>query len=68
MQLPPDDAGLDIGDVPLLPDEGQEVLQLPDDDMLGDVVGDHLADQEWLERNLADISLLLWRPHPRFAC
>ena len=57
MQLPPDDGGLDIGDVPLLPDEEQEVLHLPDDDMLGDVFGDHRADQEWLERNLADISV-----------
>ena len=56
MQLPPDDGGLDHGDAPpLLPDEGQEVLDLPDDDVLGDVFGDHLADPEWLERNLADI-------------
>ena len=57
MQLPPDDdGGLDLGDAPpLLPDEGQEVLGLPDDDILGDVFGDHLADQGWLERNLADI-------------
>ena len=56
MQLPPDDGGLDLGDAPpLLPDEGQEVLDLPDDDVLGDVFGDHLADPEWLERNLADI-------------
>ena len=57
MQLPPDDRGLDLGDAPpLLPDERQEVLDLPDDDVLGDVFGDHLlADQEWLERNLADI-------------
>ena len=53
MQLPADDGGLDLGDAPLLPDEGQEVLGLPDDDILGDVFGDHLADQEWLERNLA---------------
>ena len=30
---------------------------MPDDDMLGDVFGDHLADPEWLERNLADISV-----------
>ena len=58
MQLPPDDRGLDLGDAPpLLPDEGQEVLGLPYDDVLGDVFGDHLADQEWLERNLADISV-----------
>ena len=59
MQLPPDDDGeLDLGDTPpLLPDEGQEVLGLPDDDILGDVFGDHVADEEWLERNLADISV-----------
>ena len=57
MQLPPDDGGLDLGDAPLLPDEGQEVLGLPDDDILGNVFGDHLADQGWLERNLADISV-----------
>ena len=46
MQLPPDDGGLDLGDAPLLPDDG-----LPDDD----IFGDHLADADWLERNLADI-------------
>ena len=58
MELPPDDGGLDLGDAPPpLPDEGQEVLGLPYDDILGDVFGDHLADQEWLERNLADISV-----------
>ena len=52
MQLPPDDdGGLDLGDAPpLLPDEGQEVLGLPDDDIWGDVFGDDLADREWLER------------------
>ena len=57
MLLPPDVWGFDLGDAPLLPDEGQEVLGLPYDDLLGDVFGDHLADQEWLERNLADISV-----------
>ena len=59
MQLPPDDDGrLDLGDASLLlPDKGQEVLGLPDDDILGDVFGDHLADEEWLERHLADISV-----------
>ena len=46
MELPPDDEGLDLGDAPLLPDDG-----LPDDDMFGD----HLADADWLERNLADV-------------
>ena len=59
MELPPDDGGLDLGDPPPLPDgvpgEGQELLGLSDDDILGDVFGDHLADPEWLERNLADI-------------
>ena len=50
MQLPPDDWGSDLSDAPLLPDEGQEVLGLPDNDMLGDVLGDHLTDQGWLER------------------
>ena len=54
MELPPDDGGLDLGDAPLLPDgvpdEGQELLGLPDDDILGDVFGDHLADPEWLEK------------------
>ena len=56
MELPPDDdGGLDLDDALLLPDGGQELLGLPDDDILGDVFGDHLADQEWLERNLADI-------------
>ena len=39
MQLPPDDWGLDLSDAPLLPDEGQGVLGLPDNDMLGDVLG-----------------------------
>ena len=28
---------------------------MPDDDILGDVFGDHLADPVWLERNLMDI-------------
>ena len=28
---------------------------MPDDDILGDVFGDHLADPEWLEINLVDI-------------
>ena len=55
MELPPDDEGLDLGDAPPLPDEGQELLGLPDDDTLGDMFGDHLADADWLERNLADI-------------
>ena len=59
VELPPDDGGLDLGDAPPLPDEvpdeGQELPGLPDDDNLGDVFGDHLADPEWLERNLADI-------------
>ena len=30
---------------------------MPDNDMLGDVLGDHLTDQIWLENNLADISV-----------
>ena len=47
MQLPPDDWGPDLSDAPLLPDEGQEVLGLPD----------HLTDQGWLEKNMADISV-----------
>ena len=55
MELPPDDEGLDLGDAPPLPDEGQELLGLPDDDTLGDMFGDHLADADWLERTLADI-------------
>ena len=59
MELPPDDEGLDLGDAPPLPDEapseGRELPGLPDDDILGDVFGDHLADREWLERNLAAI-------------
>ena len=55
MLLPPDDWGCDLGDAPLLPDEGQEVLGLPDDDIWGDVFGDDLADREWLERDLAAI-------------
>ena len=42
MQLPPDDWGLDLSDAPLLPDEGQEVLGLPDDDMFGQCVGQPL--------------------------
>ena len=54
MELPPDDGGLDLGDAPPLPDgvpdEGQELPGLPDDDISGDVFGDHLADQEWLEK------------------
>ena len=54
MELPPDDEGLDLGDAPPLPDEGQELPELPDDDMLGDLFGDHLADADWLERSLAD--------------
>ena len=48
MELPPDDEGLDLGDEPLLPDDG-----LPDDD----IFGDHLADADWLERSLADIEV-----------
>ena len=56
MELPPDDGGLDLDDAPLLPDGGQELLGLPGDDILADVFGDHLADQEWLERSLASIS------------
>ena len=55
MELPPDDEGLDLGDAPLLPDEGQELRGLPDDDILGDMFGDHLADADWLERSLASI-------------
>ena len=57
MLLPPDDCGCDLGDASLLPDEGQEVLGLPDNDMLGDVLGDHLTGQGWLEKNMADISV-----------
>ena len=75
MELPPDDGGLDLGDAPLLPDgvpdEGQELLGFPDDDILGDVFGAHLADPVWLERNLMDIigGGLEWPcPHPNFAC
>ena len=45
MQLPLDDGGLDLGDAPLLPDEGQEVLGLPDDDMLDNVLGNRFTDQ-----------------------
>ena len=55
MELPPDDEGLDLGDAPPLPDEGQELPGLPDDDISGDMSGAHLADADWLERNLADI-------------
>ena len=59
MELPPDDAGVDLADAPHLPDEvpdeGQELPGLPDDDICGDVFSDHLADADWLERNLADI-------------
>ena len=58
MELPPDDLGVDLSDASTLPDGGgQEGLGMPDDDILGDVFGHHLADQEWLERNLADISV-----------
>ena len=55
MELPPDDEGWDLGDAPPLPDEAQELPGLPDDDILGDMFGDHLADADWLGRNLADI-------------
>ena len=55
MRLPPEDWGFDLGDAPMLPDEGQEVIGLPDDDILGDLFGDHLADPAWLEINLMDI-------------
>jgi len=70
MELPPDDGGLDLGDAPPLPDEGQELPGLPDDDTLGDMFGDHLADADWLERNLADIVVEDSSdcPHPSFAC
>ena len=70
MELPPDDRGLDLGDAPLLPDEGQEVLGLPYDDVLGDVFGDHLADPRWLEMSLADMWVEPERDphHPSFAC
>ena len=57
MLLPPDDCGCDLGDASLLPDEGQEVLGLPDDDMLDNVLGNHFTDQEWLIRNLAESSV-----------
>ena len=57
MELPPDDEGLDLGGAPPLPDEGQELPGLPDDEILGDMFGDHLVDEEWLERHLADISV-----------
>ena len=61
MELPPGDGGLDLGDAPLLPDgvpdEGQELPVLPDDDILGAVFGDHFADLVWLERNLMDITV-----------
>ena len=53
--MPPDDGWGDLGDAPPLPDEGQELPGLPDDDILGDMFGAHLADADWLERNLADI-------------
>ena len=55
MELPPDDEGLDLGDAPPLPDEGQELLGLPVDDIFGDMFGDHPADTDWLQRSLADI-------------
>ena len=59
MELPPDDGGVDLGGAPPLPDEvpdeGQELPGWPDADILGDVFGDHLADSEWLERNLMGI-------------
>ena len=51
MELPPDDEGVDLSDAPPLPDEGQELPGLPDDDMFGD----HLAGADWLESNLANI-------------
>ena len=51
MELPPDDAGLDLGDAPPLPDEEQELAVLPDDYMFGD----RLADADWLESSLANV-------------
>ena len=51
MELLSDDEGLDLGDAPPLPDEGQELPGLPDDDLFGD----HLADADWLESSLANI-------------
>ena len=48
---PPDDEGLDLGDAPPLPDEGQELPGLPDDYLFGD----RLADADWLESSLANI-------------
>ena len=33
------------------------MLGLPANDILGDVFGDHLTDQGWLENNLANISV-----------
>ena len=39
----------------MVPDEGQELPGLPDDDILGNVFGDHLAAPVWLESNLMDI-------------
>ena len=48
---PPDDEGLDLGDAPPLPDEGQELPGLPDDYMFGD----RLVDADWLESSLANI-------------
>ena len=54
---PPDDSGCDLGAAPRLPDEGQAVLGLPDDDILDNVLGNHFTDQEWLIRNLAESSV-----------
>ena len=51
MELPSDDEGLDLSDAPQVPDEGQELLGLPD----GDMFSDHLADADWLESSLANI-------------
>ena len=61
MELPSVVEGLHPGDAPPLPDEGRELHGSPDDDILDDLFGDHLeggrANANWLERNLADISV-----------
>ena len=55
VELPSDDEGLDLGGAPFLPDKGRELPGLPDDDLLDDMFGDHLANPDWLERSLVDI-------------
>ena len=47
MELPPDDSGLDLGDLLPPPDDGGDAVH--------DAFSEDLADAEWLEPRLAEV-------------